>query len=83
MRTTGFFAAHLDKKLGFSPADLDQMSIRQQREIVTQRAKQMHKIQRLKHKYQNQVRSSKKGTEVGSILSDDPLEKRRLRGNKQ
>jgi len=51
MRTTGFFAAHLDKKLGFSAADLDQMSIRQQREIITQRAKQMHKIQRLKNKY--------------------------------
>lgn len=81
MRTTGFFAAHLDKKLGFSPADLDQMSIRQQREVVTRRAKQLHKIQRLTLKYRHKARESEQGAiEGGSILSEDPVEKRRHRG---
>ena len=75
MHTTGFFAAHLDKKLGFSPADLDGMSIRQQREVITQRARQMHKIQRLKIKHHNNVRISKQDPmDFESILSEDPLE---------
>ena len=55
MYTTGFQSSYVDEKLGVSFDDLEGLSIRQQREIVKQRAAQMHKLQRLKYKYHNQT----------------------------
>ena len=53
MYTTGKFSSHLDAQIGFSFDDLEHMSIRQQRQIIKQRAKQMIKNQRLKFRFQN------------------------------
>lgn len=44
MYTTGFQSSYVDEKLGVSFDDLEGLSIRQQREIVKQRAAQMHKL---------------------------------------
>ena len=55
MHTTGFFSSYLDKKFGFSFEDLDNMSIRQQREIIIQRAKQLMKEARLKNRFDHKT----------------------------
>ena len=53
MKTTGAFSSHLDTKMGLGFEDLEHLSIREQREMVTNRAKQMRNKLRLKHKYEN------------------------------
>jgi len=35
MHMTGFFSSHVDKKFGFGFADLEKLSIREQRKIIT------------------------------------------------
>ena len=40
---TGKFAHHLDKQLGISYEDLEGMSIRHQKIIITKQAEKMHK----------------------------------------
>lgn len=54
MYTTGKFSSHLDAQLGFNFDDLEHLSIRQQRQVIKQRAKQMIKNQRLKFRFQHQ-----------------------------
>lgn len=51
MKTTGGFSSHLDTKMGFGFDHLEGISIREQREIITHKAKEMNKASRLKHKY--------------------------------
>ena len=53
MKTTGAFSSHLDTKMQLGFEDMEHMSIREQREIVTNRAKQVRNKLRLKHKYEN------------------------------
>ena len=44
MYTTGFQSSYIDEKYGISFDDLEGKSVREQREIIKQRAQQMHKI---------------------------------------
>ena len=54
MRTTGFFAAHLDKKYGVGYRDIDKMSVNHQREIFKELLKNRNqKVPELKHYHQN------------------------------
>lgn len=55
MRTTGFFSKYLDKKYGFDFSDLEKMSMRRQRDIITQRAKMLTKETKLKNKFDHRV----------------------------
>ena len=43
------FSSHLDKKMGMSFDDLEGVSIRKQREIITNRAKEINRINNLKY----------------------------------
>ena len=51
MYTTGYQAGFVDNMLGMTFDDLEGLSVRQQREIVKERAANMHKINRLKYKF--------------------------------
>ena len=55
MQTTGFFSKYLDKKYGFGFSDLEKMSMRRQRDIITQRAKMFNKEVKLKNKFDHRV----------------------------
>lgn len=53
MKTTGAFSTHLDQRMNVGFDDVEHMSIREQREIITHKAKEMRKNHRLKHKFEN------------------------------
>lgn len=51
MNTTGLFASHVDAQLGVGFDDLEGLSIREQREIITFKAQEMHRTKRLKNRF--------------------------------
>ena len=51
MYTTGFPAGYVDNQLGLTFEDIENLPVRKQREIVKERAGQMHKMNRLKYKF--------------------------------
>lgn len=44
------FSSHLDQKIGISFDDLEGVSVRKQREIITNRAKEINRLNNLKYK---------------------------------
>jgi hypothetical protein len=74
MNHHGAHWSHVDNQLGLDFASLDQLSIRQQREIVKQRAEQLQKLQRLKYRHQHRVNSISHGapTPVNMQSRDRP-----------
>ena len=87
MRTTGFFSKYLDNKYGIGFADLEKLSVRQQREIITARAKQVMKETKLRHKFDHKASSRSRVLysqidqyPMGPVPQfKDPIEKRRVR----
>jgi len=55
MNTTGLFASHVDAQLGVGFDDLEGLSIREQREIITFKAHEMHRSNRLKNRFQHRT----------------------------
>tara|TARA_B110001450_G_scaffold165193_1_gene154030 strand:+ start:354 stop:533 length:180 start_codon:yes stop_codon:yes gene_type:complete len=55
MGTTGLFASHVDAQLGVGFDDLEGLSIREQREIITFKAHEMHRAKRLKNRFQHKT----------------------------
>lgn len=55
MNTTGLFASHVDAQLGVGFDDLEGLSIREQREIITFKAHEMHRTKRLKNRFQHKT----------------------------
>ena len=51
MYTTGYAAGYVDNQLGLTYEDIENMPVREQREIVKERAGKMHKMNRLKYKF--------------------------------
>ena len=49
LKTSGFFSSHLDRKMGMCFDDLEGVSVRQQREIITNRAKEINKLNNLEY----------------------------------
>jgi hypothetical protein len=65
MYTTGYAAGYVDNQLGLTYEDIENMPVREQREIVKERAGKMHKMNRLKYKFQN--KRSTGGSPVSNI----------------
>ena len=55
MNTTGLFSSHVDAQLGVGFDDLEGLSIREQREIITFKAHEMHRAKRLKNRFQHKT----------------------------
>lgn len=81
MHTTGFFSKYLDKKFGFGFEDLDKKSVREQKEIITQRARQLHKMTLLKNKYDHRVSTKNKVPQnpMSAMSYDYEIDKRRIK----
>jgi len=62
MNTTGLFASHVDAQLGVGFDDLEGLSIREQREIITFKAHEMHRAKRLKNRFQHKTADSQRGS---------------------
>ena len=72
IHTSGFFTSHVNKKLGFGFEDLDHLSVRQQREVVIQRVKQMMQQARLKNK------SMQKGKNRQRSIISPPIDDKKV-----
>lgn len=79
MRTTGFFTQHLDNKFGFGLADLDKLSVRQQKEIITQRAKSLNKMTLLKNKYDHRANRQRVHSHTSNMSYDYETDRRRVK----
>jgi len=53
LKTTGWFAEHVDNQMGVSFDDLEGLSVRQQRQIIKKRAAELNKVKQIKFKYHN------------------------------
>lgn len=75
MYTTGFFSSHVDNKMGISFDDLEGLSIRQQRDIIKQRAHEMHRMNSLKYKFSHTKYSSIQPAQKNdeSVIMNDTL----------